>query len=155
MNKKTAFFILCLIALPINAYKNHYAQSPSFSAIKKQFEENDAWGLHTIVDLSDCDPQLIRSKEIIHQYILELCDLIDMKRFGDPTITHFGEDKRVAGYSMFQLIETSNIAGHFANDTNTAYIDIFSCKLYDPQIAAEFTKNFFKAKSAETHIILR
>jgi S-adenosylmethionine/arginine decarboxylase-like enzyme len=75
---------------------------------------------------------------------MELCDLIEMKRFGETHVVHFGEDERVAGYSMLQLIETSCISAHFANETNTSYIDIFSCKEYDPEVASNFTKNFFK-----------
>jgi S-adenosylmethionine/arginine decarboxylase-like enzyme len=67
-----------------------------------------------------------------------------MKRFGETHVVHFGEDERVAGYSMLQLIETSCISAHFANETNTSYIDIFSCKEYDPKVASEFTRNFFK-----------
>lgn len=152
--KKLAL-LLALYALPTCTYKNHYTDLTSFAAIKQEFEKHNAWGLHTVLDLSKCDPELIRSKKSIETYIIKLCELIDMKRFGNPTVVHFGEDERVAGYSMFQLIETSNIAGHFANDTNNAYIDIFSCKLYDPYVAAEFTKKFFKAESVQLHIVLR
>jgi S-adenosylmethionine/arginine decarboxylase-like enzyme len=103
-----------------------------------------AWGLLTSIDLESCDPDLIRSADAIKQYVVELCDLIEMKRFGETHVVHFGEDERVAGYSMLQLIETSCISAHFANETNTSYIDIFSCKAYDPEVASNFTKNFFK-----------
>lgn len=78
-----------------------------------------------------------------------------MKRFGEPTIIHFGQDNRVAGYSMVQLIETSCISGHFANDTNNAYIDIFSCKEYPPKEAVNFTKKFFEAENANYTVIFR
>jgi S-adenosylmethionine decarboxylase len=68
-----------------------------------------------------------------------------MRRFGECTVVHFGEDEKVAGLSMTQLIETSLISGHFANQTNAAYIDIFSCTLYNPYEAAEFSRSFFHA----------
>jgi S-adenosylmethionine/arginine decarboxylase-like enzyme len=84
-----------------------------------------AWGLLTSLDLEGCNPDTIRDPEAIRRYVVELCKLIDMKRFGDTHVVHFGEDERVAGYSMFQLIETSCISAHFANDSNTSYIDIF------------------------------
>ncbi|EQA64078.1 S-adenosylmethionine decarboxylase [Leptospira alexanderi] len=103
-----------------------------------------AWGLLTSIDLESCDPALIRDAEAIKRYVVELCDLIEMKRFGETVVVHFGEDERVAGYSMFQLIETSCISAHFANETNTSYIDIFSCKCYDPKVASEFTRKFFQ-----------
>lgn len=103
-----------------------------------------AWGLLTSIDLENCQPQLIRDAEVIKQYVYQLCDLIEMKRFGECHVVHFGEDERVAGYSMFQLIETSCISAHFANETNTSYLDIFSCKEYDPAVVADFSQRYFK-----------
>lgn len=105
------------------------------------------WGISCSVDVSGCDPAIIRDSDLIKQYVVELCQLIDMKRFGETQVVHFGEDEKVAGFSMVQLIETSLISGHFANATNTAYIDVFSCKTYDPAIVASFTKKFFKGNS--------
>jgi S-adenosylmethionine/arginine decarboxylase-like enzyme len=113
-----------------------------------------AWGMSTSVDLQECDPTAIRSRERIKQYVLELCELIGMRRFGECQVVHFGEG-RVAGFSMTQLIETSLISGHFANDSNRAYLDIFSCKPYDPRIVVEFSKDFFGASRSLTTTILR
>ena len=115
--------------------------------------QSGPWGWHLALNLYECDPGLIRSADVIHAYVVKLCELIHMKRFGDPTIVHFGEEERVAGYSLVQLIETSNICGHFANESNAAYIDIFSCKYFDPEAAAAFTIETFAAhKAAGVHI---
>ncbi len=127
----------------------------SFDYIKTEFNSHNAWGLHTTVDLKNCDPDLIRSADAIRDYVIQLCDLIEMNRFGDPIIVDFGRNPEVAGYSMVQLIETSNISGHFANIDNSAYIDIFSCKLYNPYLVAEFTKTFFKGGNYIINILLR
>ena len=113
------------------------------------------WGLLTSFDLYGCNPEIIRDPEKIKQYVVELCDLIEMKRFGECQVVHFGEDERVAGFSMVQLIETSLISGHFANLTNAAYIDVFSCKPYDPDQVAEFTKRFFQADFMQMHVAKR
>jgi len=113
------------------------------------------WGLLTSLDIYECKPYIIREAEKIKQYVIELCDLIGMKRFGDCQIAYFGKDERVDGYSMAQLIETSLISGHFANLTNAAYIDIFSCSPYEPEKAAQFSKEFFEAKSIEIHVTKR
>jgi S-adenosylmethionine/arginine decarboxylase-like enzyme len=56
---------------------------------------------------------------------------------------------------MIQLIETSLISGHFANLTNNAYIDIFSCKPYEPDQVVVFTKDFFEAAEVEVHTVKR
>jgi S-adenosylmethionine/arginine decarboxylase-like enzyme len=113
------------------------------------------WGWHLILNLYQCDSSLIQSAEVIKTFVIDLCDLIDMRRFGQPIIVDFGDDPAVAGYSMFQLIETSNIAGHFANESGAAYLDIFSCKAFDPQVAAEFCIKFFKAQKAAGEFVAR
>ena len=123
--------------------------------LRDKYTNEGVWGLLTSIDLHDCDPDLIRDAEAIKHYVNELCQLIEMKKFGDTQVVHFGEDERVAGFSMIQLIETSLISGHFANQTNHAYIDIFSCKYYDPQVAADFTQEYFKAKEIKIHYVLR
>src|SRR3989344_9654468 len=109
-------------------------------------EENklvNAWGLAAGIDLHGCNPETIRDAEKIKQFVVELCGRLDMKRFGECTVVNFGEDERVAGFSMSQFIETSMISGHFANQTNTVYLDVFSCKYYNPYVAADFAKEFF------------
>lgn len=115
----------------------------------------DCWGRSTAIDLYECEPELIRSKECIAKYIIELCELIKMKRYGSPVIVRFGQDKRVAGFSVVQLIETSSITGHFVDSTNFASIDIFSCKLYNSGVAAKFTKTYFGAKRHDFTYIRR
>ena len=77
-----------------------------------------------------------------------------MTRYGACQVVHVGEG-RVAGYSMVQLIQTSLISGHFANDTNSAYLDIFSCKGYDPAVVEEFSKTFFGAGRSTHTALLR
>lgn len=114
-----------------------------------------SWGLLSCIDLYDCHPDTIRNEQKIRQFVSELCDLIEMKRFGETQVVHFGEDERVAGYSMTQLIETSLISAHFANISNTTYLDVFSCKLYDPQVVADFAKEFFTAKSVNLQVVNR
>lgn len=113
-----------------------------------------AWGICTSVDLHDCIPDRIRDAKQIEAYVVQLCELIEMKRYGACQVVNFGEG-RVAGYSMVQLIETSLISGHFANDTNSAYLDIFSCKGYDPAVVEEFSKAFFGARRSSHRAMLR
>ena len=116
--------------------------------------EGKAWGLCTAVDLQDCNPDSIRDAAYIKRYVVELCELIGMKRFGECQVVDFGEG-RVAGYSMVQLISTSLISGHFANDTNNAYLDIFSCKGYDPAVVEAFSKDFFGSRRSTATVTLR
>ncbi|MBU1699463.1 MAG: S-adenosylmethionine decarboxylase [Candidatus Eisenbacteria bacterium] len=129
----------------------HSALDPISANTTPEEGPSPSWGLATSIDIYNCDPSTIRNAEEIRRFVVELCELIEMRRFGETLVVHFGEDERVAGYSMVQLIETSLISAHFANQTNAVYLDVFSCKLYDPDIVAEFATNFFKGERCITH----
>ncbi|OGG69202.1 S-adenosylmethionine decarboxylase [Candidatus Kaiserbacteria bacterium RIFCSPHIGHO2_12_FULL_53_13] len=123
--------------------------------LREKYRVVDAWGMSSGIDLHNCNPETIRSAEKIKQFVVELCEKIDMKRFGECTVVNFGEDEKVAGFSMSQFIETSMISAHFANQTNTTYLDIFSCKYYSPYEAADFAKKFFEASAYTLNYALR
>ncbi|OGX08649.1 MAG: S-adenosylmethionine decarboxylase [Omnitrophica WOR_2 bacterium GWF2_38_59] len=128
---------------------------PSKFDMLEEASRGTVWGIASSIDIYDCDPQTIRNKEKIKEFVKKLCDLIEMKRFGETQVVHFGEDERVAGFSMVQLIETSLISAHFANMTETVYLDVFSCKPYDVSIVEEFSKKFFGGKSCITNVKYR
>ncbi|OGR10822.1 MAG: S-adenosylmethionine decarboxylase proenzyme [Desulfobacterales bacterium RIFOXYA12_FULL_46_15] len=122
---------------------------------KKEYERKAPWGVLASFDIYEADPEIIRDATRIERFVHELSDLIEMKRYGDCKIVHFGEDEKVEGFSMTQLIETSLISGHFANASNTVYLDVFSCKFYDPRQVAEFAMSFFKGGHYKMQIALR
>jgi S-adenosylmethionine/arginine decarboxylase-like enzyme len=113
------------------------------------------WGIASAIDIYNCDPDKIRDDKTIRRFVVELCDFIEMKRFGETRVVHFGEDERVEGYSMVQLIETSLISAHFANLTNTTYLDVFSCKAYDPEKVRSFAQDFFGGSHSILNVTLR
>lgn len=124
-------------------------------SVVEEVDKQCAWGVAASIDIYDCDAEAIRSEQKIRQFVAELCELIEMKRFGETLVVHFGEEERVAGFSMVQLIETSLISAHFANMTNTVYLDVFSCKPYDTDIVVEFARKFFSGSHCITHVNLR
>ena len=74
--------------------------------------------------------------------------------YWEPQIVNFGSGNK-AGYTLVQLIETSNICGHFVNETNDVYLDVFSCKPFEPKVVIALVKAFFDAKKIETHFLER
>lgn len=142
---------------PTDTAKRRTANPAARSKLHKFNTEEiqGAWGLACSFDVYNCDPATIRDADRIKQFVIKLCELIEMKRFQDTLVVDFGEDERVAGYSMVQLIETSLISAHFANQTNTTYLDVFSCKPYDPDVVEEFSKEFFGGTHCITHMNVR
>lgn len=117
--------------------------------------ERNVWGIAGSIDIYECNPGTIRNALKIKEFVKQLCDLIDMKCFGETSVVHFGEDERVSGFSMVQLIETSLISAHFANLTNTVYLDVFSCKAYDVKVVEEFSRKYFEGKKSIINVKYR
>lgn len=104
-----------------------------------------AWGYHLILDCFDADKESIKDGSKIAAFAKELVKRIDMKAYGEPQVIHFGEDDK-QGYTLVQLIETSNISGHFCDDSGNFYLDVFSCKPYSREIVLELVREYFFPK---------
>lgn len=113
-----------------------------------------AWGYHLVLDCYECDKELIRSGTNIEAFAIALVRKIDMVAYGKPQVIHFGSDDK-AGYTLVQLIETSNICAHFAEETNTVYLDVFSCKPYDIDTVLEVVNQFFAPKRIRERFLER
>ena len=113
------------------------------------------WGLSSSIDMYECDLGLMKDADAIREFVKQLCDRIKMKRFGDTQVVHFGDDPRVNGFSMTQLIETSLVSAHFAEASRAIYLDVFSCAPYEPKDVAEFALHYFKGKRYNLQMVER
>lgn len=122
--------------------------------LRERYITEQAWGMLASIDIRGCNKERITSEEVVREFAKDLCRVIDMNPYGDPIVVHFGKGE-VEGFSLVQLIETSLISGHFANSSHRAFIDIFSCKSYDPDAAARFCKDYFEASEYQLNVHLR
>lgn len=114
------------------------------------------YGQELIINLYDCEPEILRSKKKIIAYLNQLCRLLKTRKYGKPIVKRFGFNKDfTTGFSFVQLIETSSITGHLCEVWNRVFINIFSCKMFAAKRAADFTKRFFKAKRIKTKNLSR
>lgn len=114
------------------------------------------YGYELLMDLDRCNRATIKSPQKLREYVDKLCQLIRMKKYGKTLLAYFGKKTVYAkGYSLVQLIETSSITGHFSDLWGTAYINIFSCKKFDPRAAKKFTCSFFDAKMMKSRFFAR
>ena len=119
------------------------------------------YGKELIIDLHHCDPSTFNRKTI-KKYFVELCDLIDMERCKLSWWDDHGlppeecqTDPHLKGITAVQFILTSNIVIHTLDLTGAAYINIFSCKEFDPKVAEEFTALYFRGKVVNSQVIDR
>jgi S-adenosylmethionine/arginine decarboxylase-like enzyme len=110
------------------------------------------WGYHLILNARNCMPRTIRSKENIYWFTKNLVRDIKMVSYGEPQIVMFGTGNK-KGYTLVQLIETSNICAHFVEETNDMYLDVFSCKTFDPYVVKHMV-NFHFQPSHMKHLML-
>lgn len=114
------------------------------------------WGIHLILDCGDCNRKAITNRTTIEEFSKELVKAIDMVAYGQPKVVHFADhDEEKAGYTLVQLIETSNITAHFCDKSGDGYIDVFSCKDFDPQIVINVVRNYFGPGSIRARIFER
>lgn len=123
--------------------------------IEQEYNSKKCWGMVSSIDVYKCNPKKITTKKEIQKFMIQLCDHIDMKRYGPTLIERFAEGE-TNGYSAMQFIETSSITMHFDDQhDNRSFIDIFSCKYFDYKKAEKFCREFLEGKSSKSIYYLR
>lgn len=114
---------------------------------------NIYWGYHLMLDCSGCN-QNVKDAAKIKEFNDELVERIEMVPYGAPQIVRFGEG-HLAGITLMQLIETSNINCHFCDDPASMYLDVFSCKAYNTQTVVDLVKKYFDPEKVRVNYITR
>ena len=119
------------------------------------------YGTELVLDLHGCNVEKFNRKEI-ESFFQELCDLIEVERcdlhFWDDVGVPREEcqtDPKTSGTSAVQFILTSTIVIHTLDLVGSAYVNIFSCKEFDAQIAAECTVEWFGASDWTSRTVER
>jgi S-adenosylmethionine decarboxylase len=120
---------------------------------EQQFGYKGGYGLELVIDLHGCDLSDL-TREKLGKFFVELCDLIKMKRHGDPIFWEDTSDiPHLKGVSGFQFIETSNVVCHPLPMLNAVYLNLFSCKEFDTEEALRFCKDYWGA-TTESHTVV-
>lgn len=119
------------------------------------------YGLELILDLHNCDVGKFNRSDI-DRYFTELCNLIDMEKCERYWWDDIGVSKdeqqtspHTKGTSAVQFILTSSIVIHTLDLLKNIYVNIFSCKSFDTELAEEFTRNFFQGEVVQCIVLDR
>ncbi len=119
-----------------------------------QFEHN--WGKSAHINLAGCAHDRLTSAQLLESFVAEMIRKIGMAAHGPCYIDRFGTaEESLEGFSAMQFIETSTITVHLDEIGNRAYIDIFSCKNFEEQVAFEFAKEYFNAQDGKVTVLDR
>ena len=133
-------------------------ENPDSGATKREAEP---YGYELVLDLHYCNLEKFNRTDI-DRYFTELCRRISMEKCE----VHFWDDvgipleerqtsPQTKGTSAVCFILTSTIVVHTLDLLSAVYVNIFSCKAFDPEVATEFTKEWFEAGSCKSTFIDR
>jgi len=113
------------------------------------------YGKEVILDMHDCSTKRF-SKEDIQNFFDVLCEKIDMVQREVHWWTEGPEvEDHLYGNSAVQFIQTSNIVIHTLYKMKRVYLNIFSCKEFDADVAIEFCKEYFDGTIVNSAVIDR
>lgn len=113
------------------------------------------WGFHLALDCKSCNKDKISNKEFIAMFTKHIIEIADMVPYGDPQIEYLLAGTDNAGYSVLQMITTSNFTAHFIDESGDAYVDLFSCKEFDIQKIAGTVKVMLEATDMKATLLHR
>lgn len=105
-------------------------------------------GMRLLMDLSGCDPAVVRSIHALDQWIATLAKRIGMTAVGQPLKRQTADTT-----TLIQLIETSNIDAWGFGDPIAANLCAFSCKEFDAAAALKYTAKFFDAGAVRARVV--
>lgn len=113
------------------------------------------YGTELLLDIHGCD-LADDSTDRLCDYFRKLCELIKMTRVGEPHVWIENSDvPHLKGKSGVQFIMTSNVVCHTLPLLGEVYVNIFSCKEFDPEAAKQFSIDFWKGESGTSTVVTR
>ena len=114
------------------------------------------FGPHLMLDLSECDPERINDLGFIFNFLNTLPDQIGMTKITQPYVFPYSglipEDRGVTG---FVVIAESHLSIHTFVEKGYAFIDLFSCKPFDTDMARNLIIKAFDSKRPEVYMVKR
>ena len=104
------------------------------------------FGWQLRLQLSGCDPEVVDNVHAVTAWVGMLIAEIGMKAYGDPIVDRFGEGD-LEGITLVQRLTTSAVVLH-CDPPDSAFIDVFSCRAFDPYAATRFSIGYFRATAA-------
>ncbi|MFH1877558.1 MAG: adenosylmethionine decarboxylase [Candidatus Omnitrophota bacterium] len=124
----------------------------------KRMEEyrREPFGPHLMLDLRKCNQDKLRDYKLVFNVLHDLPEKIGMTKITQPYVFPYEglipEDKGITGTV---IIAESHISIHTFQEKDYCFIDVFSCKSFDVEFAADFLVNAFESKDYDKHVINR
>ena len=118
--------------------------------------KNDNFGPHLMLDLRKCNGDKLKDYNLIFNILHELPSKIGMTKITQPYVFPYEglvpEDKGITGTV---IIAESHISIHTFQEKDYCFVDVFSCKNFDVELAAQYIVDAFESKDYDKHIVQR
>ena len=102
------------------------------------------------------DEASMKSPEPLVDFIKAIIQEIGMKAVGDPVVEYTAPDiESLRGYTIVQLIVTSSIILHVVERSRAIYLNVFSCKEFDPKGVKRIAAKQFQTKQVRGKFVRR
>ncbi|MAH33518.1 adenosylmethionine decarboxylase [archaeon] len=114
------------------------------------------FGQHLTIDASLCNRKKLMDQSLVYDILNKLPGKLGMSKMILPyAVKWLDPGATIDGISGFVMIAESHVSIHTFPEKDYAFIDIFSCKPFDVNRAAELLVNAFDAKKFTKKVIKR
>jgi S-adenosylmethionine decarboxylase len=121
-----------------------------------EMKKESYFGPHLMLDLSECDQERINDLGFVYDFLNTLPEEIGMQKITQPYVFPYKgikpEDKGITG---FVVIAESHLSVHTFVEKGYAFVDLFSCKPFDTDVARDLIVEAFASKRPEVYMIER
>jgi S-adenosylmethionine decarboxylase len=116
----------------------------------------EAFGPHLMMDLRECDQEKLSDYNLVFDILNELPEKIGMTKITQPYVFPYSglvpEDKGITGTV---IIAESHISIHTFQEKDYCFVDVFSCKDFDVELAAKCLVEAFNSKDFDKYVVNR
>ncbi len=119
-------------------------------------QEEDAMLVHLMLELYNCDRELLSNEPLLRRVLDEYPGRVDMEKVSPVHLYDIETSNPLdAGMSGFVVIAQSHISMHAWPEYGEVDIDICSCKEFSQEDAIAFAKEMFQSEDVEAHFVIR
>ena len=111
------------------------------------------FGKHVLLDLNSCNHEKLDDYDLCFEFLNELPNQISMTKITQPYVFPYSgkvpEDRGITG---MVIIAESHISIHTFPLKQYAFIDIFSCKPFNTELAIDLCVQTFESKDPKINI---
>ena len=121
-----------------------------------EMKKGSYFGPHLMLDLSECDRARINDLGFIFDFLNTIPEKIGMNKITQPYVFPYeGVRPEDNGITGFVVIAESHLSVHTFVEKGYAFVDLFSCKPFDTDMARDLIVEAFASKRPEMYMLER